>query len=73
MGSDQPPVGCPPTPGAIRTDLKWTVSDPANVSIGNTQGMDYGLATCNNAGAGVVTVTATGANVKNATIPELQR
>jgi hypothetical protein len=52
----------------IRTDLKWTASDPVNVTIGNTQGVDYGVATCNNATSGPVTITATGPNSKNATI-----
>ena len=68
VGGNQPPAGCPPPPVAIRTDLKWTVSDPANVTIGNTQGVDYGVATCNSATAGAVTVTATGANIRNAPI-----
>jgi len=53
---------------AARIDLKWVVSDPVNVAIGNTQGVDYGLATCNNATAGAVTITATGPNARNATI-----
>jgi hypothetical protein len=68
VGADAPPPGCPPTPGAIRPDLKWSVSDPVNVAIGNTQGVDYGVATCKNATAGAVTVTATGTNQRNATI-----
>ena len=53
---------------AMRTDLKWTTSDPANVSIGNTVGVNYGLATCNNATAAAVTITATGPNANNNTI-----
>jgi len=53
---------------AMRTDLKWTTSDPANVSIGNTAGVNYGLATCNNATAAAVTITATGPNANNDTI-----
>jgi hypothetical protein len=53
---------------AIRTDLKWTASDAVNVTIGNTQGVDYGVATCNNATTQPVTITATGPNAKNATI-----
>lgn len=68
VAGDQPPPGCPPTPGPVRADLKWTVSDPVDVTIGNTQGVDYGVATCNNATAGPVTVTATGLNSKGATI-----
>jgi hypothetical protein len=53
---------------AMRLDLKWTVSDSVNVTIGNTQGVDYGVATCHNATAGPVTITATGPNAKGATI-----
>jgi hypothetical protein len=68
VAGDAPPPGCPPTPGPLRTDLKWSVSDPVNVTIGNTQGVDYGVATCKNATAGAVTVTATGTNKLNATI-----
>jgi hypothetical protein len=68
LGFDTLPAGCEPLPGPIRPDLKWTVSDPVNVSIGNTQNVDYGLATCKNATAAAVTVTATGPNSKDATI-----
>lgn len=53
---------------ANRIDLKWTVSDTVNVTIGNTQNVDYGQATCVNATAGAVTVTATGPNAKGAMI-----
>jgi hypothetical protein len=53
---------------ALRTDLKWTSSDPVNVTIGSTQGVDYGLATCKNPTVGPVTITATGPNAANATI-----
>jgi hypothetical protein len=53
---------------AMRTDLKWTVSDPVNVTIGNTLNVDYGRATCVNATAGPVTVTASGPNAKGTTI-----
>ncbi len=53
---------------AMRTDLKWATSDPASVSIGNTAGVNYGLATCNNATAAAVTITATGPNANNNTI-----
>jgi len=64
------PAGCVSTAitQAMRTDLKWTTSDPVNVSIGNTVGVNYGLATCNNATAGAVTITATGPNANNDTI-----
>jgi hypothetical protein len=68
VASDQPPAGCPPTPGPIRLDLLWSVSDPANVTIGNTQKVDYGVATCIHATPAPVTVTATGANTHGATI-----
>jgi hypothetical protein len=54
--------GCPPTPGPIRTDLKWSVSDTVNTKIGNTLNVDYGVATCINATPSAVTVTATGTN-----------
>jgi len=54
--------GCPPTPGPIRTDLKWSVSDTVNTKIGNTLNVDYGVATCINATPSPVTVTATGTN-----------
>lgn len=62
------PDGCQPTPAPLRTDLKWTVSDPINVTIGNIQGVNYGVATCVNATTGGVTVTASGPNTQNATI-----
>ena len=61
VGLDMAPASCPPTPGAPRLDLKWFVSDP-NVTIGNTQGVDYGVATCKNATTGAVMVTASGTN-----------
>ena len=60
--------GCPPTPGPIRTDLKWSVSDTVNTKIGNTLNVDYGVATCINATPSPVTVTATGTNGLGATI-----
>jgi hypothetical protein len=59
---DLVPDSCTPLPGPPRMDLKWSVSDPVNVTIGNTQGVDYGVATCKNATAGPVTVTAAGTN-----------
>jgi hypothetical protein len=62
------PNGCPPQPGPLRQDLKWSVSDPANVSIGNTLNVDYGVATCINATPAPVTVTASGPNRLGATI-----
>ncbi|MGZ4900906.1 MAG: hypothetical protein ACXV8X_14710 [Candidatus Angelobacter sp.] len=68
VASDVSPAGCIPTPGPLRLDLKWSVSDPANVSIGNTQNVDYGVATCINATPAPVTVTATGTNKNGATI-----
>lgn len=69
VASDAPPASfCPPTPGPIRMDVKWSVSDPVNVTIGNTLNVDYGVATCKNATAGPITVTATGTNKRGATI-----
>jgi hypothetical protein len=68
VGADVPPDGCPPTPGAIRQDLKWSVSDPADVTIDNTQSLNNGTATCVNAAPAPVTVTATGTNRLGATI-----
>jgi hypothetical protein len=68
FASDVSPAGCIPTPGPIRQDLKWSVSDPANASIGNTQTVDDGVATCVNAAAAPVTVTASGTNTRGATI-----
>ncbi len=44
----------------ILTDVAWSVSDPVNVTIGNTQGPTFGTATCIRATAGPVTVTAQG-------------
>jgi hypothetical protein len=68
FGFDVLPTGCIPRPGPIRLDLHWTVSDTANVSIGNTVNVDNGVATCINATPAPVTVTATGPNERGATI-----
>lgn len=68
FGSDILPNGCIPQPSPFRTDLKWSVSDTANVSIGNTPKVDYGVATCINAAPTPVTVTATGPNRLGATM-----
>jgi hypothetical protein len=68
MAADVPPPGCPPTPGPLRTDLKWSVSDPVNTTIGNTPNVDYGVATCINATPAPVTVTAAGPNSVGTTI-----
>jgi|SRR5262245_35036959 len=67
VGQDMPPPSCPQTPGAPRQDLKWSVSDP-NVTIGNTPGVDYGVATCKKATASAITVDAMGTNKLNMTI-----
>jgi hypothetical protein len=67
-GFDAIAPGCPLTPGPARTDLKWSVSDPTDVTIGNTANVDYGVATCVNATPGTVTVTATGPNTAGHTI-----
>ena len=68
IGLDAIPPGCPATPGPPRTDLKWSVSDPPDVTIGNIANVDYGVATCVNAAPGIVTVTATGKNTAGNTI-----
>ena len=68
VGGNVLPDGCPPQPGPLRLDLKWSVSDSTNVSIGNTPNVDYGVATCINTTPSPVTVTATGPNKNGATI-----
>jgi hypothetical protein len=68
VAGDTLPDGCIPRPGPIRLDLHWSVSDTANVTIGNTPNVDYGVATCVNATPAPVTVTATGKNERQATI-----
>jgi hypothetical protein len=68
VGGNIPPAGCPPQPSPLRLDLKWSVSDSTNVSIGNTPNVDYGVATCINATPAPVTVTASGPNGLGATI-----
>ena len=68
VGADTVPKGCIPPPGPIRLDLHWTVSDTANVTIGNTKNVDYGLATCVHATPVPATVTATGTNSRGDTI-----
>ena len=52
------PVGCAFIQSNLRT-ATWSVSDAVNVSISNVQDNTYGVATCKNATAGAVTVTAT--------------
>ena len=68
VGADSVVPGCIPTPGPIRFDLKWSVSDTVNTTIGNTSNVDYGVATCINATPAPVTVTATGTNRLGSTI-----
>jgi hypothetical protein len=68
VAADAIPPGCPPTPGPIRSDLKWSVSDTTNATIGNTLNVNYGLATCINAASAPITVTATGTNIQGTTI-----
>ena len=52
------PAGCAFTLANLTT-ATWTVSDPVNVTIGATsQDPAFGTATCKNATAGAVTVTA---------------
>ena len=52
------PQGCVVAQSNL-TNVIWSVSDPVNVSIGSTPGPSNGLATCNAATAGAVTVTGT--------------
>jgi len=52
------PQGCAIVQSNL-TNVIWSVSDPVNVSIGSTPGPSNGLATCNAATAGTVTVTGT--------------
>jgi len=68
VGGNGTPDGCIPQPAPLRLDLKWSVSDSTNVSIGNTPNVDYGVATCINAAPAPVTVTASGLNKLGATI-----
>jgi hypothetical protein len=55
------------------SSANWTVFDPVNVSIGaDNKSSDFGTATCKNATAGAVTVTAVvpaddGTNLSNTT------
>jgi hypothetical protein len=52
--------GCPTvTTATSLSTVTWTTSDQSNVSIGNAPGSTFGVATCINATAGPVTVTAT--------------
>jgi hypothetical protein len=44
---------------SARRDVVWSVSDPVNVSISNTNDETFGRATCLSATSGSVTVTAT--------------
>ena len=52
------PQGCAVAQSNL-TNVIWSVSDPVNVSIGSTPGPSFGIATCNAATAGAVTVTGT--------------
>ena len=51
--------GCAAITAAILNNVTWSTSDPGDVSISNTQGSTYGVATCINAGSSPVTITAT--------------
>ena len=66
MASPVLPQGCvpPPLPFGFAT---WSVSDPVNVSISNAKDQTNGVATCNGATAGAITVTASTA-VANGTV-----
>src|SRR5215467_225376 len=68
FGTNSTVPGCIPTPGPLRLDLHWSVSDSTNVTIGNTANVDYGVATCVHATVSPATVTATGTNKLGATI-----
>jgi len=52
------PPGCAFTAASLQNAV-WTVSDPVNASIGNQANVNYGTATCLNAAASPITVTAT--------------
>jgi len=55
------PPGCAFTAASLQNAV-WTVSDPANASISNSHDQlnaNYGTATCMNAAASPITVTAT--------------
>jgi hypothetical protein len=52
------PKGCVSIP-AVLIDVTWSVSDTTNVTISNTQGQTFGMATCIGTTGGPVTVTAT--------------
>ena len=52
------PPGCAFTAASLQNAV-WTVSDPVNASIGNQANANYGTATCLNAAASPITVTAT--------------
>src|SRR5215469_10110308 len=56
--SSAAPAGCGFQLGSLQ-DAVWTVSDPVNASIGNQVNVNYGTATCMNAAASPITVTAT--------------
>ena len=51
--------GCVAITAAILNNVTWSTSDPGDVSISNTQGSTYGVATCINAVSSPVTITAT--------------
>lgn len=51
--------GCAAITAAILNNVTWSTSDPGDVSISNTQGSTYGVATCINAVSSPVTITAT--------------
>jgi hypothetical protein len=51
--------GCAAITAAILNKVTWSTSDPGDVSISNTQGSTYGVATCISAVSSPVTITAT--------------
>ena len=52
------PAGCSATQSNL-INVIWSVSDPIDVSISNTQGNAFGTASCINSTAVPVTITAT--------------
>ncbi|HEX7288756.1 MAG TPA: hypothetical protein VF532_21405, partial [Candidatus Angelobacter sp.] len=52
------PNGCAFALSNLQT-VTWTVSDTVNASISNTHDVTFGVATCINAAASSITVTAT--------------
>jgi hypothetical protein len=54
-----PPAGCTTKPWTDRAYATWTNPDPLDITISNAADATNGLATCNSATSGPVTLTAT--------------